>query len=137
MIRTTLTAARPLVLSALAIVAMTATAPAANASEKAMITIDNPTDNLVTYQFKWGNGEWTTFRLSANAYRNHFYELDDLGRAPAPSIRFDYILSDGEVTYRSYNLKFFSSYTTGYKQGKIYRFRPVSDRGILELRPVS
>jgi hypothetical protein len=134
MCRTPITATRFLAPAALAIVALTAAAPAATAGGLAMITIDNPTDNPVFYQVKWGDGEWTRHRLSPGAFRNHYHSLDDLGRAPAPKLRFDYILNDGEVTYRTYNLGFYASYTTGYRQGKVYRFRTAGRGDILELK---
>lgn len=134
MVRTLLTDARLLVFAVLAVVGMTATAPAATAGGYAMITIDNPTNNPVYYQVRWGNGDWVSYRLSPHSYRNHYYELNDNGLAPSPYIRFDYLLSDGMVSYRSYHLGFYDSYTTGYWQGKVYKFRVMGYGDILDLK---
>jgi hypothetical protein len=113
-VRTSLAAA------ALAVVSLAASAAPARAACYAMITIDNPTDSTVYYQFKWGeDGDWQDCSLSPGCYRNHWYPLDDDGRAPAPYIRFD----DGRGNEVVYHLEFFASETRGYSQGKIYYFQ--------------
>jgi hypothetical protein len=127
-VRTSLAAA------ALAVVSLAAFAAPARAACYAMITIDNPTDSTVYYQFKWGeDGDWQDCSLSPGCYRNHWYPLDDDGRAPTPQIRFD----DGHGNVIAHSLEFYASETRGYDQGKIYCFRwvyaPLIDGYYLDL----
>jgi hypothetical protein len=117
----------------LAVAGLAASAAPAKAASFAMITIDNPTDSTVSYQFKWGNGDWEDFSLAPGHYRNHWYPLDEDGRAPTPQIRFD----DGHGNVVAYRLEFYASETRGYDQGKIYYFRwvyaPLVDGYYLDL----
>jgi hypothetical protein len=115
--------AKVLAVAIAALIGLTATATA-RANGLAMITIDNPTPNTVHYQFKWGdNGDWVSYDLAPHTYRNHWHTLNDVDRAPAPFVRFDCILNDGEVTYQTYHLEFHATYNTGYNQGKVYVFK--------------
>jgi len=109
-------------------------APAeAKASEFGVITMRNPTSNTVHYQLRWGDGEWVSYALSPGHYRVHYHALNEYGRAPAPQVRFDNVLNDGQVTNRQYNLGFYASWHTGYDNGKKYYFRVSSCGQFLDL----
>ena len=65
--------------------------------------------------------------------RWHAYPLDNFGLAPKPYVRFDYILNDDQVTWKSYNMKFYSSKNLDADSGKPYFFRVSRDGSILDL----
>jgi hypothetical protein len=108
---------------ALAVLASLAAPASASAQTFGMITISNPTRMTVNYQVKWGDGDWDNSSVRPGHYLNHWYPLDANGQAPTPSIRFNYILNDPDVTYRSYRLGLYASRSRGYFQGKIYVFQ--------------
>ncbi len=57
----------------------------AKAASFAMITIDNPTDAPIHYQFKWGSdGDWEDGCVDPGCYVNHWVELDEDGLRPDP-----------------------------------------------------
>jgi hypothetical protein len=120
-----------LALAIAALVSLTA-AGSAHANGKAVVTIDNPTPNVVKYQFKWGdNAEWQTYELQPGQARTHWHTLSELDLAPRPFVRFDSILNDDDVTFKTYHLDFFDSYGTGYNDGKIYKF--ITNGRVLDL----
>jgi hypothetical protein len=109
-------------------------APAeAKASEFGVITLRNPTANTVHYQIRCGDGEWVSYSLAPYHYRVHYHPLNELGRAPAPHIRFDYLLNDVQVTNREYQLGFYASWHTGFDNGKKHYFRVSSCGRFLDL----
>ena len=116
---------------------MAVSAPATAAdlnTEYGIFTIKNPTNDPVNYQVKWGdNGTWESFKLEAGASRWHAYALDNFGLAPKPYVRFDYILNDDQVTFKTYNMKFYSSTATTAESGKPYFFRVSRDGTLLDL----
>jgi hypothetical protein len=114
---------------------VTAKATAAdNSTEYGIFTVKNPTNDPVNYQVKWGeNGTWESFKLDAGMSRWHAYPLDNFGLAPKPYVRFDYILNDDQVTWKSYNMKFYSSTNLNADSGKPYFFRVSRDGSILDL----
>ena len=125
---------RFLLVAALTAVAAVGAAPAAaKADGFAMITIDNPTNSPLAYEFKWGaDGDWEETVIMPHHYVNHWCALDEDGRAPRPYIRFHCNLYGPEVVEQSYRLKFYASYRKGYYQGK--RYVLVEPGGILDLK---
>jgi hypothetical protein len=81
-----------------------ASATTAQAGEYAAFVVHNPTDQVIHYQVKWGDGSWKPFTLRAGEEAYHAYPWDEDGYAPFPYIRFDWIAGDGEVTYRTYRV---------------------------------
>src|SRR5262245_38725905 len=82
--------------------------PASAAGCTGAFTIRNPTSGWRWYQVKWGRGKWRTYSLPPGSARHHSHPLGGDGRAPAPSIRFDYIVGDNAVTNRTYELDFYA-----------------------------
>lgn len=95
----------------------------AHAGDWAMITIRNPTDNVLNYQFQWGNGGWDEVAIGPGKYVNHYIELDEFGLAPIPFVRFDCVGGDEEFTEAIYELDFYESDFTGEFAGKQYTFQ--------------
>jgi hypothetical protein len=84
------------------------------ASEYAIFTIRNPRNVVVHYQIRWGeNGNWENHSIPANHSRWHSFRLYEDGTAPRPYIRFDFILGDGQVTFKNYQLR---TYTSRYQE---------------------
>lgn len=104
----------------------------ARAGDWAMITIRNPTDSVLNYQFRWGDGLWDDVTILPGKYVNHYIELDLYGFAPIPYIRFDCIGGDSEFTEAYYELDFYEADYTGEFAGKRYTFR-YSGRYVLDL----
>src|ERR1043165_1859702 len=92
------------------------------------VVIDNPTDNVIHYQFRWGNEAWSTECVQPHASMNHWYALDRHGRAPTPSIRFD----NARGHNRNYSLDFFATHRPADNTGKPYEFQ-YSRNGSLDL----
>jgi hypothetical protein len=112
---------------------MTARASAAD-TEYGIFTLKNPTNDPVHYQVRWGEeSEWESFTVQPGMSRWHAHPLDNFGLAPKPCVRFDYILNDGDVTWKSYNMKFFSSYNLKASAGKPYFFRISRDGSLLDM----
>lgn len=104
----------------------------AQAGDWAMITIRNPTDNVLNYQFRWGNGDWDNVAIGPGKYVNHYIELDAYGLAPIPFVRFDCIGGDDDFTEAVYELDFYESDYTGEFAGKRYTFQ-YTGRMLLDL----
>jgi hypothetical protein len=103
-------------------------------TEYGIFTLKNPTNDAIHYQVKWGeNGTWESFTVDAGMSRWHAHPLDNFGLAPKPYVRFDYILNDDQVTWKSYYMKFFSSYNTNAESGKQYFFRVSRDGTLLDM----
>jgi hypothetical protein len=103
-------------------------------TEYGIFTLKNPTNDAVHYQVRWGEeGEWESFTVQPGFSRWHGHPLDAFGLAPKPYVRFDYILNDGDVTWKTYNMKFYSSYRLKADAGKPYYFRVSRDGSILDM----
>ena len=56
--------------------------------ERATVTIDNPTNKTIFYQFKWGpDGQWKDFALAGGYETTHRKKYIATG-VPPPYIRF-------------------------------------------------
>jgi hypothetical protein len=109
-------------------------ASAATAGDHGIFTIQNPTKRPIHYQMKWGdNARWQTYTLQPGASRWHAYPLDCHACAPSPYVRFDYILGDDDVTWKSYIVEFFASSSLDAPSGKPYHFEVVKNGRELEL----
>jgi hypothetical protein len=108
-----------LVLAALTL-GMVASASTAQATEYGAIKIENPTNDDVHYQFKWGNGAWKSYTLHPGQAMLHYHPLDSQRCTPVPEVRFDYILNDGVVTYKTYRLDTYAAFDV--EDGKPYAF---------------
>jgi hypothetical protein len=110
------------------VLGLAATAAPAKATEYGAIRIENPTNIDVHYQFKWGNGEWKSYTVPSGSSMLHYHPLDSRRCTPSPYIRFDYILGDGQVTFKTYHLETYAAFDP--EQGKPYAFS-ISDDGVL------
>lgn len=104
----------------------------AQAGDWAMITIRNPNDVTLNYQFRWGDTGWDDVAIGPGKYVNHYIELDEFGFAPIPYVRFDCIGGDDDFTAAEYELDFFESDYTGEFAGKRYTFE-YTGRMLLDL----
>jgi hypothetical protein len=102
-------------------------------TDYAIVTIRNPRSVTVNYQIKWGAGNWESFSVSPGFSRYHAFPVDAAGRAPRPQIRFDYILGDGGVTYKTYSLNTYTSSRLSVDSGKPHVFRDDSTGRFLDL----
>ncbi len=76
----------------------------ASAAEWGGLSISNPLKTDLHYEIRWGDGDWQPFCVYGGYNYKHRHAVNDYGRVPAPSIRFDYIGGDGKTTYRTYRL---------------------------------
>ncbi|WP_425399151.1 hypothetical protein [Aeoliella sp.] len=104
------------------------------AQEFGAFEILNPTSNTMKYQVRWGEGDWQTYSIPPGYSRWHAYELDLLGIAPAPEIRFDWVGGDSSVTHLYYDLDFFTTFDPKIG-GKPYRFQYFPDGVHVDLYP--
>lgn len=83
--------------------------------------LENSSNVPIYYQYKWGeSSEWQTGCVHPGQAMCHTIPLDEDGRASIPYVRFDCVAGDDDVTYRTYELDFYSTcYTCG---GKPYVF---------------
>lgn len=104
-----------------------------------LVTITNPTDKTIHYQFRWGAGEWKVFSLSPGCQRRHWWNYDFRGenRSPVPQIRFDWIGGDGKVTYHTVRLTAYAVVNPRVNTGKVYRFRYSSGGSLIFLNAVN
>jgi hypothetical protein len=141
----------PAVALGLAAALWAGTAPPAGAGEKtgtsvsdqavayAQFSIDNPTADPISYRVKWGNGEWKPVKILPGETYEHSYKLNARGEFFTPSIRFDYILNDGQATPKVYDLRPSRVVRGGFGPGgntgtpKAYYFKVSADRRFLEL----
>jgi hypothetical protein len=93
------------------VVALLATGQQAKADEcYGSSVIRNPSNNTICYQVKWGDGDWKSYSLPPGTSRYHAYPLDGNGCVPTLGIRFDYIMNDGDVTFKTYKLDVFATH---------------------------
>ena len=94
-----------------------------------VVTIKNPTDDLIKYQAKIGNGEWETFTLRPGHCRSHYhiYDYANENRSPAIRVRFDRTANDGKVTFTERKLERYASSRTGCNHGKKYYFYAIGE----------
>jgi hypothetical protein len=95
-----------------------AAAAEARAEDYGVVTINNPTRSTISYQFRWGDGEWVDYSLSPGYCRYHYHDLDEYNRAPTPQIRFD----NGVGNVRTYRLGFYAANRVNCYSGKWYNF---------------
>ena len=92
------------------------------------VVINNPTDNQVSYQFRWGNGAWTNFTLAPGQSWYHYIDMHH-GRAPTPSIRFD----NAQGRTVRYDLDFYKVTSDTLADGDPYNFDWPDDGQRLDL----
>src|SRR3954468_15026776 len=95
---------RQLLAGFLAVAAVSAYACEIHATTYGSFVISNPSNVAIHYQVRWGNGDWQTVCIYPGEVRWHYYEIDENGQVPTPSVRFDCIAGDEDITYRVYNV---------------------------------
>ena len=67
--------------------------------------ISNTTEDTIHYQIKWTDrSEWQPHSLKTGSINTHRFNAPNVS-ASYPKIRFDYIVGDQSVTYRTYPLE--------------------------------
>lgn len=103
-----------------------ATAQSASASNRyAVTTIENPFSNItITYQYKWGNGQWRSATLYPGQSRWHSwqYRFANENRSPKLYIRFDSDRRAGVTYFQTYSLVRYAVPDQA-SRGKVYRFK--------------
>lgn len=90
----------------------------ARAQNSGVITLTNPTNSPIHYQFRWGNGVWVGYTIDPHRFTVHSHPLNAQGLAPAPAIRFH----DGVAGIMRCNLQFFAARRPNFFTGKEYEF---------------
>jgi hypothetical protein len=77
---------------------------ASDVTEYQAFAVKNTTDVTVYYEVKWGNGGWKTYTLSPGMTRRHFYRDDPDRPAPQAELRFDAVIGDEALTFRTHGM---------------------------------
>jgi hypothetical protein len=104
------------------------TARAGGCDDVGCVHINNPTENTLTFQFRWGNGAWTNYSVAPGQGWNLWSELRH-GRAPTPEIRFD----NAQGRTIRYSLEFFQVSRGNLDDGFPYDFQYDDDGDRLDL----
>ena len=97
----------------------------------AMTTIENPTDQVLHYSVKWGDGSWQQYTLYPGEYRIHHYSYPSPEHvSPSLRIRFDCTLCDDEYVGKEYSLARYAGSSVSHSASKRYVFR-ISPGGCL------
>jgi hypothetical protein len=76
--------------------------------------IHNQTGVTLSYTLKWGrNGAAKVYALESGKIYEHRHSLEN-NRAPAPYIQYDYVVGDGQKTYKTIELDFGKAGYAGY-----------------------
>ena len=107
------------ILGALATLVCTSATPIfAHEHRSAAVVIENPTDQTIFYQLRWGNGAWESFTAEPHSSRNHWYKMNQDGTAPTPTITFD----NAHQRDKLYSLEFYATHHPDQGKGKPYEF---------------
>ena len=90
----------------------------AHEHRSAAVVIENPTDQTIFYQLRWGNGAWESFTAEPHSSRNHWYKMNQDGTAPTPTITFD----NAHQRDKLYSLEFYATHHPDQGKGKPYEF---------------
>jgi hypothetical protein len=99
-------------------------APADN--HYAVVTIRNPGNATITYQFRWGpTGQWTTVALGPRTAMAHYYpyQYANQNSSPTPEIRFHYNPGEPTPLYKTYRLVAYAAPYAVAQYGKPYTFK--------------
>lgn len=97
----------------------------AKAEQYGCFILENPTNQTLHYQIKWGeNSPWESRSIPPKTDRAHYIPLDSNGQAPVPYIRFDYIAGDGRTTPKTYMLEFYGVYDIWDGLRYVFRYSP-------------
>ncbi len=96
--------------------------------EVGCVSIHNPTENTLTFQFRWGNGAWTNYSVAPGQGWNLWSELRH-GRTGTPEIRFD----NAQGRTIRYSLEFYSVSRDDLDSGFPYQFQYDDDGDRLDL----
>jgi hypothetical protein len=86
-----------------------APAQARAANHYATVYLHNPFSLTITYEFRWGDGDWKSFDIPPNTERVHYwpYNVPDENRSPKPQIRFVFTGAPGGM--KTYDLQAYAS----------------------------
>lgn len=85
--------------------------------------ISNNTLSDLTYTVRWGCGTTRTTKLRSGYSQRHWYTVSsNYEYSPNVEIWFDYILSDGRISNKRYDLKVNGSISTDCSSGSQYSF---------------
>ena len=105
----------------------------AHATQYGSFVLHNPSNTDIHYAVAWGDHEWKVFTVNAGEKNAHYYELDENGEIPGPTITFDCKGGDGDdqLTLLSYDLDAFT--VRDPMDGKDYSFDYSSDGRFIDL----
>lgn len=122
--------ATPVCLALFAFAAVAANAAPAQAARYGSFVVNNPSNTPINYAVQWGDGEVEVFTVGEYKASAHYYELDENGEIPGPTITFDCKGGDGEdtLTLLSYDLDAYlvddpfagKEYTFRYSSGGVF-----------------
>ena len=106
-------------------------------SEISVFSITNHTGRTVPYSIKWReDSEWKRYSLNPDHYRNHPYASTAISEK-YPKIRFDHIVGDKEISFKSYyldtNTMIIGSRGVSYNDTRKYQFQYNSQNKELDL----
>jgi hypothetical protein len=112
------------VLAALALTAGSASMASATDNWYGVVTINNPTNEALTYHFRWGDGQWTAYTLLPGEYRWHSwqYAYANQNSSPTPYVMFDVDMTAGAYWQEYYLVAYASPYNAA-AWGKQYQFQ--------------
>jgi hypothetical protein len=90
----------------------------------AILCLNNNTNRIINYKYKWGDGNWKTSRVRpAGRYLHSWkYKRQNQRKSPHFRIRFDSDLSSAKY-WQKYNLKRNASPEQSCRSGKNYVFK--------------
>jgi hypothetical protein len=83
------------------------------------VVINNPSDNVLHYQMRWGDGAWSNVCLQPHTDMTHWMQLDCHGRADVPEVRF----VDTHGCRKVYSLDFYATCHPNDQTAKMYSFQ--------------
>jgi hypothetical protein len=113
-----------------------AAAPAKAANWYGAVDVNNPTNELLHYQFRWGTtGPWESFTLAPGEVRTHFwhYRFANEDRSPVPQVRFHYNPGEPAARFKVFDLEAWAVPERVVGVGKPYHFDYSADGRYIDL----
>jgi hypothetical protein len=125
--------ATPFCLMLFAVAGAAANASPAQAGQVGSFVINNRTNVPINFVIRWGTVSESTVKLPPGGHWASIYSVDSSGMVPTPSVSFDAVGGDDEVTSVTYELDTYLVDEQNFLDGKDYSFKYQSNGVVLEL----